>query len=168
MSISNSEQKESHFNGFIYLLTFVAAIAAFLCMFFIAGSVASRYILDYSVPGSLDISQIILVLIIFFPLAYVEKEGGHIKITVLYSKFSPQMVKVLKMVSNILGLILFGLMSFMSLIGAINSFWQKEASWGDFAIPLWIPKFFIFIGVTSIFSYVVINSFRRKPGVPSK
>ncbi len=165
MSISKPEEKKSLFNRFIFLLTVVAGIAALSCMFFISASVGSRYILDYSIPGSLDITQIILVLIIFFPLAYVEEKGGHINITVLYSRFPPKMIEVLKIVSKILALILFGLMAFMSLIGAINSFLQKEASWGDFAIPLWIPKFFIFIGVASIFGYVVINSFRRKTKV---
>ena len=161
MSDLKAENHTNFFNRFIFLLTLVAAIGAVICMFFISAAVGSRYILDYSIPGSLDISQIILVLIIFFPMAYVEKEGGHIKITVLYSKFPKKMVTVLNFISSTLGLILFGLMSFMSLIGAVNSFLEKEASWGDFAIPLWIPKFFIFIGATSIFIYVVINSFRK-------
>ena len=168
MAIAKFSSWVRSFHQFIFLLAICAGVGAFICMFFISIAVGTRYIFDYSIPGALDISQIILVLIIFFPLAFVEKMGGHIKITVLYSRFSKPTVALLTLISRALAVLLFGLTSFMSLGGAYSSFIERETSWGDFAIPLWIPKVFIFIGCSSIFLYVLIDFFFRKNDPPGR
>lgn len=137
---------------FILILTYLSALAALFCMLFISLAVFSR-ILGYWLPGMLEITQMMLVLMIFLPLAYVEKNKGHLQITILYSHFPERLRSTLQFTWEILTCILFALLAGMSFRGMLVSFIQHEASWGDIPIPLWIPKLFIFVGCISMFFY---------------
>jgi len=147
---------------FIFILTVISGSASLFCMLFISVVVGGRYLLNYAVPGMLDITEMMLVLIIFFPLAYVEKKKGHLQITILYSILPGRMRSILEYIWKILTCILFGAMAGMSFRGMLASFLEHEASWGEIAIPLWIPKFFIFISCTAMFLYVLISLLRPK------
>lgn len=57
----------------IFILTVLSSLASLFCMLFISIAVGSRDILSYPVRGMLDITEMMLVLIIFLPIAYVEK-----------------------------------------------------------------------------------------------
>ncbi|HUV59692.1 MAG TPA: TRAP transporter small permease [Desulfatiglandales bacterium] len=156
------------------ILVLITAWSTLIGMFLICTTVGSRYVFGYSVPGTMDISQIILVLIIFIPLVYVEKTGGHLKISIIASRYSKRTESIRALISNILTAIVFGLMSYMSMIGCITSFLEHEDSWGDIAIPLCIPKFFIFLGCLLFSLYTLGNllfqvvDYIKTNGEPSK
>jgi TRAP-type C4-dicarboxylate transport system permease small subunit len=156
------ERTGAFLDRFIFILTAVSGSASLFCMLFISAVVGGRYLLNYAVPGMLDITEMMLVLIIFFPLAYVEKKKGHLQITILYSTLPGRMRSVLEFIWRILTCALFGAMSAMSFRGMLTSFLEHEASWGEIAIPLWIPKLFIFISCTAMFLYVLIELLRPK------
>lgn len=61
--------------------------------------------------------------------------------------------------------VLFGLMAGFSFRGIIMSFSEGAASWGDLAIPLWIPRVFIFVGCLFMFLYDVIYLFWPKDDI---
>jgi TRAP-type C4-dicarboxylate transport system permease small subunit len=141
---------------FIFMLTCLSALASFFCMFFISVCVGSRYILGYSVPGMLETTELMLVLIIFFPLAYVERNRGHLQISILFDTFPRRAKSILQFIWRIITCILLGFIAVMSFRGMIISFSEREASWGDFPIPLWIPKLFIFVGCLAMVIYDLI------------
>jgi TRAP-type C4-dicarboxylate transport system permease small subunit len=163
-----SREGKLSFEHFIFILTALSAVASLFCMLFISVAVGSRYLLGYSVPGMLDITQMMLVLMIFLPLAYVEKNRGHLQITILYSVLPKRTQSVLQFIWEILACILFALIAVMSFRGMVISFMEHEASWGDLAIPLWIPKLFIFVGCTSMFLYDSIHLFRPRETMGDK
>ena len=137
----------------ISISTGFTGFVALICMFLICTAVGSRYIFNYNILGTLDIAQIMLVLIIFIPLAYVEKHGGHLRITILYSFFSQRAKSILDLIARIETCTLLSFMSGMALLGTFESLVERDTSWGELAIPLWIPKLFIFLGCLMLFLY---------------
>jgi TRAP-type C4-dicarboxylate transport system permease small subunit len=119
-----------------------------------------RTLLGPGIPGTMDICQGIMVLMIFAPLTYVEKTGGHIRISTLTSRLSKRANLILQgFITNIVMIITFGLMAFTTLRGIIESYKSGETSWGEFTVPLWIPKAVIFLGVITFLIYIVIVLF---------
>jgi TRAP-type C4-dicarboxylate transport system permease small subunit len=153
------------FDQFIFILTALSGLASLFCMFFISIAVGSRDVLNQSVPGMLEITQMMLVLIIFLPLAYVEKNKGHLQITVLYSILPRGVQSVLDLLWKILTFALFAFLAAVSFQGMVTSFLEHEASWGDLAFPLWIPKLFIFIGCLSMAIYNLVSFFQVKKDI---
>ena len=165
MSISGAkvvEKTGAFLDRFIFILAVISGSASLFCMLFISFVVGGRYLLNHAIPGMLDITEMMLVLIIFFPLAYVEKNKGHLQITILYSVLPGRMRSLLEYIWKILTCALFGAMAAMSFRGMVTSFLEHEASWGELAIPLWIPKLFIFISCTAMFLYDLINFLRPR------
>jgi len=148
-------------NRIIFISSFCAAIGALLLMFLISADVGVRTIFGDHIPGTLDLSQIILVFIIFIPLAYVEESGGHLRITLLSSRFSTRGKSIIDNICNILIIAIFGLMTCMTFKGVCISLSSHDTSWGELAIPLWIPKLFIFVGCLLFFLYALIVLFSR-------
>src|SRR4030042_6856462 len=115
LSIFRTVTKEKlSFNRLLFLLTALSALASLFCMVFISVAVGIRYLAGYSLPGMLDITEMMLVLIIFLPLAYVEKNKGHLQITILYSILPKRIQSVLELIWKLLTCILFGLIASMS------------------------------------------------------
>jgi TRAP-type C4-dicarboxylate transport system permease small subunit len=135
----------------IAALSFCAAVGTFLLMFLISTDVCVRAVFGDHIPGSLDLSQIILVFVIFIPLAYVEKSGGHLSITLLVSRLSKRANSVIGNIYKVLVIGVFGLMTRMTFKAVCTSLSEHDTSWGELAIPLWIPKAFIFLGCLIFF-----------------
>jgi TRAP-type C4-dicarboxylate transport system permease small subunit len=144
-------EKRRFLDYWIDFLTRVSAVASFVAMIFISLVVGARFLFNFTIPGMLDVTEMILVLIIFFPLSYVEKNGEHLQMEILFSKFPSKMKSTLKIIWKILTAILFAVLAAISLGGTLTSYYEHESSWGDLALPLWIPKLFIFLGCVSVF-----------------
>lgn len=142
----------------IFILACASSLACLFCMFFISVVVGSRYLLNYSISGLLDITELMLVSIVFLPVAYVEKLGGHLQITLLFSSYSKRIQSMLNfLIWKIVSFILFGFLTWVAFEGMLISYAEKETSWGDLALPLWIPKLFIFLGCLIMCLYELIN-----------
>jgi len=139
------------------VLAATMGVLTFLCMLLITCSIGGRYLLGMPVPSSVELSEAILVLVIFLPFAYIDIQGGHLRITALYSRFSTRWQKICDIFSKVVSVIFFSLMTWQTLKYAIHSWVSNEVSWGMIPIPLWIPKFAIFFGCL-IFSIHLLGS----------
>jgi TRAP-type C4-dicarboxylate transport system permease small subunit len=139
------------------VLTVAVGVLVFFCMILITFSITGRYLFGTPVPSTDEISETILVLVIFLPLAYIERQGGHLRIMFLYSRFSERWQNVCDILAKVLVLLLLSLMTWQTLLYALHSWACNEISWGTVSIPLWIPKFSIFFGCL-LFSLHVLGS----------
>ena len=84
---------------FCGLLSGGALFAIMALTFF---DVAGRKLLDNSIPGSLEVTELLMVVVIFAALPLVSLRGEHVLFDSLDSFFSPRMLQLQKAVVHLL------------------------------------------------------------------
>jgi TRAP-type C4-dicarboxylate transport system permease small subunit len=98
------------------------------------------------IPGTLEITESLLVFVTFLSLAHVLTYGEHVKITIFVDHLSPKKRVWFDMFALAIGFVLMFLMSWRTLPYAIYSYECKEVADKSFALPLYFAKFALFIG----------------------
>ena len=97
-------------------------------------------------PAALEITEALLPITIVFALAYHELHSGHVRITLLSSRFSLRQQAISDIVAQTSAFIIFIIFGWLSFDYALVAWTLKETTWGLVAIPLWIPKLAITVG----------------------
>ena len=92
----------------------VAGVGAWSLVFLMlltAADVVGRDLLGHPVPGTVELSQYLLAVFILSGLAYTQQIKGHVNVSILISRLPVSGQLLLKLISSVLGLALFGLLA---------------------------------------------------------
>ena len=92
----------------------VAGVGAWSLVFLMlltAADVLGRDLLDCPVPGTVELSQYLLAVFILLGLAYTQQVKGHVNVSVLISRLPASGQLLLRLISSVLSLVLFGLLA---------------------------------------------------------
>ncbi|MFC1980963.1 TRAP transporter small permease subunit [Chloroflexota bacterium] len=127
-------------------LALVGALCVLVLMVFTSADVSGRYIFNHPLAGAYEISEVLLVGIVFLAAAYVQAQRGHIKV-VLFERFlSKRTITKLEILGIVVGLCTFSIMAWQSSLFAWKAWITKEYYWGLVDLPLWPGKLAVAIG----------------------
>lgn len=135
-------------DGVDRILIFAAQIllAAMMTLTFV--SVIGRGFFNKTVPDGLLISEMLMVGMVFLPLAHVQAVGAHIEVTVLTDLFSRKVQEALVSVGLFLGIVAFGLMTWLGWTNAYESYLTGGYGFSSILyIPEWPVKMLIPLGL---------------------
>jgi TRAP-type C4-dicarboxylate transport system permease small subunit len=89
-----------------------------------------------SVPGALDISEELMVLVTLLPLAFVALERGHIRITLLTERLSPGIRYVLQIIQYVIATLITGFITWRVFVGFQQTVKTMDLKEG-IDLPLW-------------------------------
>jgi TRAP-type C4-dicarboxylate transport system permease small subunit len=145
------------FEWVIKILTGLATALLVPMMFLVTGDVIGRYLLKMPIPAVFEInSNFLMVLVVFFPLAYVHRRKEHVFVTIFTERFPSRAKAVLEILSIVFGLFAFGLIGWYGLEAAIAATMVKEYIPGIITVPVWLSKWIIPIG-TAVFCIELIR-----------
>ena len=124
-----------------------AATAIALMVLMIILEVLLRLIAGRSTLFAQEYTGYLLVLVTFVSLAQILKKDRHIKITLIISRLPQTCQKILDIFLPILALSVVVYMTFWSFDLFISSLQEMETAETVTATPLFIPKFFVPIGL---------------------
>lgn len=78
------------FNPVVRVISGIGAAVLFLWMAFTFIDVLLRYLFSRPVAGSIEISEMVLAVIVFFGVAYTQRRKSHIRVDVITSQLSPK------------------------------------------------------------------------------
>ncbi|MBK1875056.1 TRAP transporter small permease [Marinobacter sp. 1-3A] len=111
-------------------------------------SVVGRTFFSSAVPDDLLISEMLMVAVVFMPMAYVQSQDGHLEVTVLTDHLPLPVQTGLQTVGLIFGVIFFGLMAYLSGRMAWESWEYQEIAYASsLGIPEWPVKAIIPLGL---------------------
>ena len=149
------------------VLGMVAGVLAFVGMFLVTFDVGGRYLFNHPIPGTLERTEAMLCIIVFWSITYWEITKGHLRMTLLYSRFSPRWRLSCDILTKVLVLFLFSFLIWQTFLYGVDSWVNRETDLLG-VVPLWLPKFGIFIGCVAFFLHFlggfvlqVINMIRR-------
>jgi len=127
-------------------------------MFLTVGDVVGRYLVGrlpffQPIPGAFELTEFMLVIIVFTALGYAQVRRDHITIDVLVSRFSPWAQSIIGSITYLFSLALFCIVTWQSAVFAYRLFLDRDVS-GILLIPSY--PFVIIVAVGSLFLCLVL------------
>jgi TRAP-type transport system small permease protein len=88
------------------LLTYIGSIALALLMFLTVADVAGRYLFNRPVPGTFELTEMIMVPIVFLALGLAQHHNEHIALDLAYNYFSLPLKKVTRVIADVVSLVI--------------------------------------------------------------
>ena len=117
----------------------LSGIAGFSLMFLAAYSVGGRKFFGTPMAGYVDWIEMLMPLIAFMGIAYVQRDGGHIRMDIVIGQLKGRVLWVAELLSVVLILLL--------IVGLIWGSWAHFDRSFDFSRPLWSRDSTIDIGL---------------------
>jgi len=137
-----------------YFLVFVAMICTFCISLFTTIDVSFRFVLGKSVEGSIEVCEVLMVLIAFLGLTWADVTNTHVEVKFLVEKFPNHIKKSNELFVKVLTTACLGLFSYASIKYAIEKFIIDEVIWvGTKQMVLWPARFSLVLGIFVLFLY---------------
>ena len=140
--LSQIDQKLYRLEG---ILALISGLAVFSLMVLAVVSVSGRNFANQPLPGYVDWIEQAMPLIAFMGIAYVQRDGTHIRMDLLVSRLSGRTLWLFELISVLLILLLMVLLVWGSWAHFLRAFdmsaplWSRDSSI-DIGIPLWPAK----------------------------
>ncbi len=126
-------------------LALLSGIAVFSLMVLAVVSVGGRNLFASPLPGYVDWIEQAMPLIAFMGIAYVHREGGHIRMDILVGQLRGRALYVVELITTLVILLLMALLVWGTWSHFGRSFdfsaplWSRDSSM-DIALPIWPAK----------------------------
>ena len=118
-------------------LVLLGSVGMMISMLICVADVVGTNFLDYPVPGTLEITESTMVLIVFGALAFTQEKRGHIRVEILHGYMSRRVQSFFDLVTHALAFVFFVLLAWYS-VGELTYSWEiGEATMGTIRFPLY-------------------------------
>lgn len=118
----------------------IAEGLVFLLMNLVTAEIIGRHFLGKPIPGHYEVATLLLILILYFGVAYTQLERGHIRVELLTSKLNVRKQELLELITLFLSLIVSLLMFWATVKRAKISVSEREFISGIINFPIWPSK----------------------------
>ena len=133
--------------------------AALLAMgLIVTGSVIGRSAFNHPIPDDLLLIGLLMVCVIVLPLAYVERQNGHIAVTVIANRMPMRVQALMTAFGSLLFGLFLGIMGFMIAKKVPSEIAQNLYYDGQLDVPTWPMKCVFAFGVASFLLRLTINT----------
>jgi TRAP-type C4-dicarboxylate transport system permease small subunit len=136
----------------------ISAVSTFFMMVLVVANVCGRYLLNQPISGTLEITESLLVVIIFLSVALTQYDGGHIRVTMITRRLSRAWARAAMVFSMLCGAGFFTWCAYAAWRFAAQSYSFNEQDWGTVVFPLWPVKFVVFAGILLLAIQFVLDA----------
>jgi TRAP-type C4-dicarboxylate transport system permease small subunit len=126
-------------------LYYAGALVLFAMMILTAADVAGRYLFHKPIQGVYELTEFMMVCVVFLSLAYGQSVKGHAKVSVLVGRFPRRIQGFIQIANYALALIVLSFMAWKSVERGFEVFVQKDCS-GTLGIPVYPFLFIVALG----------------------
>ena len=103
----------------------IASWVVFLMMLLSVADAVGRYVFKVTVFGAQDITQLMMVIVVFLGFGLLAEEDGNVRIEILYQHFSPKLKVVANIFAWIVGIAAYSMVLFLR---ALSVFEKQNAT----------------------------------------
>ena len=144
----------------------IGCIAIFIMGALVTGSVIGRTFFNAPIPDDLLMIGLLMVCVIILPLAYVERDNGHIAVTLIADRLPQGIQRVLRAMGRIIFGAFLGTMGFVIAMQVPDEFEQRLYYDGQLESPTWPMKIVFAFGVAVFLIRVCLNLIADLRGDP--
>lgn len=136
----------------IAVLLVVSGAALLLMMLHVSADVVLRYMVGLPIPDTIETaSYYYMILVVFLPLAFVERRSEHVEVELLVQVLSARLRNALYVAGRLFAVAVFGLLAYQSWLDAQYYAELRETPMGS-ALEIWPSRFALPIG----FAFMVL------------
>ena len=128
-------------------LTDVSWIVCLFLTLMIVTDILLRFLFNQPLPASWEISEILMPFIVFFPFAYTSTINAHVRVSLVKDLMPPKVQLGFEIVSNIICIVICGLLTYHSWLRFVDSFVVGEEILAAIKLPWWLGKIAMPIGL---------------------
>ena len=137
-------------------LAILAGIAILAMMLLTCTDVFLRYTFNAPIEGSFDVTQMLMVVVVFFALAYCGWTGGHVVVDLLRDVLPPRLLVPLSVLVNGVGFTVMVIITWQALVTA-SDFMRT----GETPMTVLIPKYpFVIVTAFGASIYAAVLLFK--------
>lgn len=150
----------------VRLLIFVSGIAICLMAVHIVVDIAGRYLFRSPLPGTVEfVSRYYMVVLVFLPLAYVQKRGAHFVAGLFTDNLPLRAKQSFIAVAELAMAAVAGLLAWRGIAAAAYATRTGEqVQAAEFVILTWPGRWLVPIGLTLMAAYALLNAVRIVAG----
>ena len=135
----------------------LGSVGMMVSMFICVADVAGTNLFGWPVPGTLEITESTMVLIVFGALDYTQEKRGHIRVELLHGYMSPRVKSFMDAVTHVLAFVFFVLLGWTS-IGELGYSWEmREATMGSIRFPLYPARLLLTAGTALVIAQLALD-----------
>ena len=125
-----------------YGACFVGMFLAIPMMLLTVGDVVSRSFFNKPIPGTFELSEYMLAVIVLLGAAYTQQVKGHVGVDFLTSRFSPKIQAAFQAATTFAGLLIIAILVWQGYLEGIH---EKVVS-DQLRVPQWPFKLLVAVG----------------------
>lgn len=133
--------------GIDKLLVVISSATILLMLCITTISVIGRYLFKEPIPDDVVMNELLIVVLVFLPFAFVQRMKQHVFVTLFTDKMSAQKQLVFETFGNFVGLILFLLLSYATFSDFREAFEVLAYNEGLLKLPEYPSRFAVFFGI---------------------
>jgi len=142
-------------------MVLASGVVIMLMCLYTTGDVIARYPpIQNPLPASWEITLIFLIIITFWGIGYVQTRGGHMRLEFLWLRFGPRGRIILDMISVLIGLFLYGIVTWQVWLWTVSAWQTHEAMLSVYNIPYFPPRLALTIGAFILCIQYIIDIVR--------
>jgi TRAP-type C4-dicarboxylate transport system permease small subunit len=128
-------------------LCWASSAIIMVIMLLVVSDVCGRVVFNNPIPGTTEITQALLVAMVFLAFGRTQAVRKHVAVEVLTSRLSQKSQIILEVFGLVLSLSIFGLFTWQSGVSAYRAWETGESALGLIDVPAWPAKFMALIGI---------------------
>ena len=129
----------------VAVVTSIVAIIAMMLL--ITVSVIGRYLFSLPIPGDLVMSEFLMVVVIFLPLAAVQAKREHVFVTFFTDRMNNNPKVVMETFGVVIGLFIFTIIAAATFTDFHHAWTVGAYTEGEIEFPEAPPRFVVFFGI---------------------
>lgn len=138
-------------------MVLLGSVGMMVSMFICVADVTGTNFFGWPVPGTLEITESTMVLIVFGALAYTQERRGHIRVELLHGYMSPRVKSFMDAVTHVLAFVFFVLLGWQSISELIYSWEIREATMGAIRFPLYPARLLLTAGTALVIVQLALD-----------
>jgi len=138
-------------------MVLLGSVWMMVSMLICVADVMGTNFIGWPVPGTLEITESTMVLIVFGALAYTQEKRGHIRVDILHYFMSPRVKSLMDVVTHLLAFVFFAQLGWQS-IGELSYSWEmREATMGAIRFPLYPARALLTAGTVLLVAQLALD-----------
>ncbi len=131
------------------VLSLVVCLVFFGMMILTVLDVILRYLFNSPILGTFEITEFMMVFIVFFSLAYTQSQKGHVSVDIFVTILSERKQRFIELISHVIYFLLLLVITWKSVARAMELMGTKEVS-ATLSIPVFPFYFVVALGCAAM------------------
>ena len=144
----------------------LSAVSSFLLgamILIVVANVVGRFLFNLPVFGTIELVELMMVIICFFAIPYTSMNRGHVRITLFINLLPKRVQKILGRISSLLTVGIFSIITYQAAVNTWYYFKNLNHCTDIFEFPLAPFRAVMFLGFVILLFIELIHVFRPLP-----